>query len=127
MPVGTANVQPIQALTRALGATGSALPEAVQTIVQTGQSAAHVGMRGTDASMAPELTGTPLGGTMPLGTANVQPNQALTRALGAMGRALPEAVQTHVQTEQSTAHVDMRGTDASISPETADTPQGEPI
>ena len=94
MSVGTANVQPKQALTRALGAMGRALPEAVQTNVQTVQSAAHVDMRGTDASIAPELTGTPLGGTMPVGTANVQPNQALTRALGAMGRALPEAVQT---------------------------------
>ena len=115
MPEGTANVQPDQALMRALGARGSALPEAVQTNVQAGQSAAHVGMRGTDASIAPELTGTPLGGTMPMGTANVQPIQTLTRALGAMGRALPEAVQTQVQTEQSAAHVDMRGTDASIA------------
>ena len=59
-----------------------------------------------------------------MGTANVQPNQALTRALGAMGRALPEALQTNVQTGQSAAHVGMRGTDASIAPELTDTPRG---
>ena len=34
MPVGTANEQPIPALTRALGAMESALPKAVQTNVQ---------------------------------------------------------------------------------------------
>ena len=124
MPEGTANVQPNQALTRALGAMGRALPEAVQTNIQPVQSAAHVGMRGRVASIAPGLTGTPLGGMMPLGTANVQPNKALTRALGAKGRALPEAVQTTVQTEQSAAHADMRGTGASIAPELTDTPLG---
>ena len=86
---GTANVQPKQALMRALGAKGSALPEAVQTNTQTVQSAAHADMRGTDASIAPELTDTPQGGMMTEGIASLQPKQALTRALGAKGRALP--------------------------------------
>ena len=124
MPEGTANEQPIQALTRALGAMERALPEAVQTNVQTVQSAAHVGMHGTDASTAPGLTDTPQGGMSSEGTANAQSKQALMRALGAKGRALPVAVQTSIQTGQSAAHVDMRGTDASIAPESTDTPRG---
>ena len=124
MPLGTANVQPNQALTCALGAMGSALPEAVQTNIQPVQNPMHVGMRGGVASIAPGLTGTPLGGAMSLGTANVHPNKALTRALGAKGRALSETVQTTVQTEQSAAHADMSGTGASIAPEKKDTPLG---
>ena len=82
MPVGTANEQPKLALTRALGAMGRALPEAVQTIVQTRQSAAHADTSGTGASIAPEKKDTPLGGMMSEGTASLQPQQALTRALG---------------------------------------------
>ena len=121
---GTANVQPNQALTRALGAMERALPEAVQTNVQTVQSAAHVDMHGTDASTAPGSTGTPQGGTLPEGTANEQTKQALMSALGAKGRAMPVAVQTSIQTVQSAVHVGMRGTDASIAYGSTDTPQG---
>ena len=124
MPMGTANEQPIPALTRALGAKGSALPEAVQTTVQIVQSAAHVDMRGADARTAPGITDTPQGGMLSKGTENAQPEQAPTRAPGAKGSALPEAVQTIVQIGQSAAHVDMRGTDASTAPGITDTPQG---
>ena len=128
MPVGTANEQPISALTRALGAMESALPKAVQTHVQAVQSAAHADMHGKDASHASELTDTPLGGTMPEGTASLRPDESLTRELGAREGQLPVAhapLQPGLQMERTyTAHVGMQGEGASIAPEISGTPQG---
>ena len=85
----------------------------------------HEGMqRSEGACNAPELSGTSLGGVMPVGTASTQPKQALMSALGAMERALPETVQTITQTAHSTTHVDMRGRAASIATESTGTPLG---
>ena len=68
----------------ALGAMGRALPETVQTITADGsRGTTHVDMRGRAASIAPESTGTPLGGMMPEGTASLQPKEAPKGALGA--------------------------------------------
>ena len=113
MSEGTASLWSNEALMRALEPRGGSgeLPEAVQTSAL--YSDVHADMHGEGASDASEseLTDTPRGGAMPEGTASLQPNKALTRALGAKDGPIPVAptpLQSSLQEGRTnTMHVGM--------------------